>query len=578
VQKAEKSFSHFLFCTVFLSLLLYPIFSGTCLGRVIWSSNRTGVYEIWTMNDDGSDQRQLTNYPEIPQKYYSKWSPDGNSIIFSNGFHKIYKVDKDGTNLTQTYNADPNYPLDLNWSPDGKKILFSWRTTSNVYKLYLMDSSGADATALISDGFNRGGTFSPDGSKILFNRRLTNNAGSERLFVIDVNTIEMIQITNSDEGPDIYPNWSPCDKIIWDHAHNIWIMNSDGIDARQLTFDGNVNDQHKEAVWGNNCTQIYFTRETTDGYGTRANIWKIDIDGSGLSQITNDGYTALNSSPSWINQNENHPPILSPIGNKLVNEEETLSFTITATDPDNDALIFKANHLPPGATFDSATRTFSWTPTYDQAGNYPDIEFSVEDSGSPVEVDSELITITVGNSNRAPIFVPIGTPQTLENQLLEFKVMANDPDGDGIIYSAGQLPTGAKFNPTTQQFSWTPSYSQAGNYTVDFYATDNYYPTATGELAVAITVGDVPTPCEMAGQIISTVLSLNLAKNVENSYMANLKKICSFVESGKKTPAVNQLNAFVQKVQQDISHGNIGPADGNNLINMANHLIVKILG
>jgi hypothetical protein len=71
---------------------------------------------------------------------------------------------------------------------------------------------------------------------------------------------------------------------------------------------------------------------------------------------------------------------------------------------------------------------------------------------------------------------------------------------------------------------------------------------------------------------------MNLAKNVENSYMANLKKVCTFVESGQNTPAINQLNAFIQKVQQDISPWNISSGNGNALIQMANALIVKIQG
>lgn len=97
-------------------------------------------------------------------------------------------------------------------------------------------------------------------------------------------------------------------------------------------------------------------------------------------------------------------------------------------------------------------------------------------------------------------------------------------------------------------------------------AAYGYYPDG-GELHALLLT---PTSaCELANQLINTVISMNLAKNVENSYMANLKKVCTFVASGEITPAINQLNAFIQKVQQDSSYGNISAGNGNSLIQMA---------
>lgn len=88
------------------------------------------------------------------------------------------------------------------------------------------------------------------------------------------------------------------------------------------------------------------------------------------------------------------PPVLHPIDNAVTNEGGTLSFTVSATDPDGDTLTYSASNLPQGATFNPATRTFSWTPTGDQAGVYSDIRFQVSDG---FLTDSENITITVKN-------------------------------------------------------------------------------------------------------------------------------------------------------------------------------------
>ena len=86
----------------------------------------------------------------------------------------------------------------------------------------------------------------------------------------------------------------------------------------------------------------------------------------------------------------NRAPVLAPIGSKTVYANELLSFVVNASDPDGDALTYTASNLPAGATFDSSTRTFSWS--YCTAGTYSGIEFKVSDGSLS---DSEAIAITV---------------------------------------------------------------------------------------------------------------------------------------------------------------------------------------
>jgi hypothetical protein len=94
------------------------------------------------------------------------------------------------------------------------------------------------------------------------------------------------------------------------------------------------------------------------------------------------------------------PPVLNAIGNKAVNEGATLTFTLSASDADGDALTYSASNLPVGATFNSTTRTFSWTPGYSQAGVYASVHFQVSDGKM---TDYEDITITVGNLLRPDV-------------------------------------------------------------------------------------------------------------------------------------------------------------------------------
>ncbi|MDY0387848.1 MAG: PGF-pre-PGF domain-containing protein, partial [Methanolobus sp.] len=84
-------------------------------------------------------------------------------------------------------------------------------------------------------------------------------------------------------------------------------------------------------------------------------------------------------------------PELAAIGNKEVNENESLSFIISATDPDGDDVTYSAIGLPDGAILGATTGEFSWTPEFGDAKNY-DIEFIATANGLN---DSEAITITV---------------------------------------------------------------------------------------------------------------------------------------------------------------------------------------
>jgi hypothetical protein len=94
------------------------------------------------------------------------------------------------------------------------------------------------------------------------------------------------------------------------------------------------------------------------------------------------------------------PPVLVAIGDRDTSEGETLSFAISGTDANGDALAYSASNLPVGATFDPVTRTFSWTPSHSQAGTYAGVRFEVSDG---LMTDYEEITITVDNMLRPDV-------------------------------------------------------------------------------------------------------------------------------------------------------------------------------
>jgi len=206
---------------------------------------------------------------------------------------------------------------------------------------------------------------------------------------------------------------------------------------------------------------------------------------AGYSWITDQrGYTR--KSPydiGAVEPNPNSPPVLTPIGNRTVQVSDRLVITVTATDPDGNILTYSATNLPSGASFDPTTHTFRWTPK--KTGVYQ-VTFTVTDNGLPQKSASETITITVGAINNPPVFNMTSKYTVAVGKLLQFNVLATDPDNNSIVYSSSNLPSGATLNASTGLFQWTPG--QTGTYKVTFTATDNGTPAMSSSQTVNITV------------------------------------------------------------------------------------------
>lgn len=197
----------------------------------------------------------------------------------------------------------------------------------------------------------------------------------------------------------------------------------------------------------------------------------------------------------------NRRPVLAAIGTKAVNENEALSFTISATDADGDSLSYTTStvfpsgataSLPPGATFNQSTRTFSWTPSYDIATNENvtrtySVTFTATDSIGAT--DAETVKIVVTDKNRPPTFVNLdSTISVFEGQAVELEIQGQDLDLDPLLYGiADSLPTGAHFDSvSTRLFTWIPGYAQADTHTVIFTLNDQRGGTAADTLSVIV--------------------------------------------------------------------------------------------
>lgn len=133
--------------------------------------------------------------------------------------------------------------------------------------------------------------------------------------------------------------------------------------------------------------------------------WQTRIGDVGTYKVNitaSDGKLTDTKSIFIIVSRKNLAPVLAPINPKSVKEGQTLTFSVEAIDPDNDLLTYSIFGLPEGATFNSRTRVFNWTPNYDAVSvDDKTTEFRVTFLASDGQLtDSESTSITVENVPR----------------------------------------------------------------------------------------------------------------------------------------------------------------------------------
>jgi WD40 repeat protein len=128
-------------------------------GKIAFTSNRDGNFEIYTMNPNGQGVDRLTNNPAEDDSEPS-WSPDGNKIVFGSrrdGNLEIYTMNANGQGIDRLTN-NPAADLEADWSPGGGKIVFtSARDSDN--EIYTMNANGQGIDRLTNNPAN---DFFPD--------------------------------------------------------------------------------------------------------------------------------------------------------------------------------------------------------------------------------------------------------------------------------------------------------------------------------------------------------------------------------------------------------------------------------
>ena len=185
--------------------------------------------------------------------------------------YDVFVSDVDGSNLTRLTD-NPRYDAEPTMSRDGEWIVFTSMREGDL-DIYKMRTDGSELTRLTDrPGYDGGPFFSHDGTKIIY--RASHPEGEaladyERLLAQD-----MIRPSQLD----------------------IWIMDADGGNKRQITDNGAANFGPYLFPSGE---RLIFSSNLGSDNGREFDLWAIDVDGTNLEQITHtgdfDGFPMFNS-------------------------------------------------------------------------------------------------------------------------------------------------------------------------------------------------------------------------------------------------------------------------------------------
>lgn len=192
----------------------------------------------------------------------------------------------------------------------------------------------------------------------------------------------------------------------------------------------------------------------------------------------------------------NTAPVLTPIGDQVVDEGASLVINLSASDVPGDSLSFSATGLPAFAVFTdnlNGSATLILNPGFTDAGGYA-VTLTVSDNGVPSLSVAETFTITVNDVNRAPVLSTIGNQSVDEGGVLNLLISASDPDGDSLTFTATGLPLFASLADHlngTATLTVAPGFADAGSYPLTITVTDNGVPPLDASEAVGLQVNNV---------------------------------------------------------------------------------------
>jgi TolB protein len=188
--------------------VISPTFSPD--GTKILFANRAaeGPTSLWTVDNTGENPDLLYAGPNTIVAV--DWSPTGERIAFAMAVnqpdaYEVFIMNADGSNVRQLTRGVAGIGGSLDWSSDGKYLLM-YAGPPGDKNIFLVDVGAETAVQLTNGGNNAASSFSPDGQWIAFNS-LRNNDQAD-IFIMRPDGSDLRQVTNNPE-PDWQPQWEP---------------------------------------------------------------------------------------------------------------------------------------------------------------------------------------------------------------------------------------------------------------------------------------------------------------------------------------------------------------------------------
>jgi TolB protein len=273
-------------------------------GKIAFSSNRSGNYEIYTVSSTGTevDLNQRTFDPAPDQQ--PAYSPDGSKIAFRSnrsGNWDIWTVNTTGTpNLTQI-TSNPALDEEPKWSPDGSRIAFRSNRSGN-WDIWTIGSTGTEVSPvnITSDAaIDKEPAYSPDGSRIVFHSDFTGNMD---IWTVNSTGSGGFDLITNNPAIDAEPAYSPDgNRIVFASLRSgnaeIYSVSSTGLEVGLNKITNNP-ALDEEPAYSPDGSKILFDSNRSGGI-TNYDIFTVSSTGTevGLNKITNN--PALDYSAAW---------------------------------------------------------------------------------------------------------------------------------------------------------------------------------------------------------------------------------------------------------------------------------------
>ena len=269
---------------------------GIASTRIAFTSDRSGNKEIWVMDYDGQNQKQLTTQRTIAVT--PRWSPDASRIAYTcfgeprapSAQICMYSMEL-GRKVAFAHfggiNASPS------WSPDGTKLMFM-SSVAGPPNIYMADVSGGGLKRITSStGPDTSPVWNPKtGLRVAY---VSGRGGLPQLYVMNSDGTDSEKVDLPDMGYVVDPDWSPNGQLLafcWRRPEgnfDIYVMEVATRKLVQLTRDAGRNEKPS---WAPDGRHLVFQSNRTG----RWQIWTMIADGTEVRQLTKEGQ---NESPNW---------------------------------------------------------------------------------------------------------------------------------------------------------------------------------------------------------------------------------------------------------------------------------------